>query len=54
MHGRLKHLGRFDTPEEAACVYRAAKYNHVKQELQDYPDTRVVEAVLRKLEQERG
>jgi len=49
INGRLKHLGRFDTPEEAACVYRSAKYNHVKQKLEDYPDERVKSAALRKL-----
>ncbi len=30
MHGNTKHLGLFETPEEAESVYREAKANHIR------------------------
>jgi hypothetical protein len=30
-HGKKKHLGRYDTPEEAFGVYKIAKESHIKE-----------------------
>jgi len=52
INGKNKHLGYFDTPEapeEAHLVYLKAKKQHVYNLMKDYPDQRVKEAVLRKV-----
>ena len=51
INGRLKYLGRFDTPEEAARVYKRAKFAYAELKLEDYPDRRVAEAVLRTIKE---
>ena len=44
-----KHLGYFDTPEEAGSVYCKAKLQYVQDLMKNYPDPRIKEAVLKKV-----
>lgn len=37
-NGSMKHLGVFNTPEEAFCVYKKAKENHIKNTAIKYRD----------------
>lgn len=46
-NGRLKHLGYFNTPEEASEVYKAFKSNHVKEIAEGYKsNTRLYRALI--------
>lgn len=49
--GTLKHLGYFDTPEEAHKTYIRAKQKYVEGKMKNYPDSKVREAVLSKITQ---
>lgn len=46
---KYTNLGYFDTPEEAHQVYLIEKREYVEEKMKDYPDKRVKEAVLRKV-----
>lgn len=45
--GRTKNLGRFDTPEEAAEVYKQAKLAHIAKLASTETDPRLKQALLR-------
>jgi hypothetical protein len=49
VNGKLKHLGRFNTPEEAFQVYRTAKEAQIKvvaEKWKDQLDDRVYHALI--------
>ena len=47
---KQKYLGYFDTLEEASEVYCKAKLQYVQNKMKNYPDQRIKEAVLKKVE----
>jgi hypothetical protein len=42
------YIGLFDTPEEAHQVYKSTKLEYIRELMEDYPDPRIKQAVLRK------
>lgn len=48
--GRERHIGHFDTPEEASTAYQKARRQYVITKMKDYPDPQIKQAVLRKLD----
>lgn len=49
VNGTQRHIGDFDTPEEASIAYQKAKRQYVIDKMKDYPDQRIKQAVLRKV-----
>ena len=50
VYGKRKHLGRFDTPEEAFLAYKQAKEAYIKEvanKWKDQIDIRVYEALMK-------
>jgi len=43
------YIGSFDTPEEAGIAYQKAKRQYVMSKMKDYPNQRIKQAVLRKV-----
>lgn len=46
-YGKLTHLGIFDTPEEAAAVYKTAKLAYIAELASQQTDPRIKQALLR-------
>ena len=45
-----KHLGYFDTPEEAHKIYLKAKREYVQNKMQNYPNTKIKQAILARVQ----
>jgi len=45
-HSKLHNLGYFDTPQEAAAVYRASKSAHITEIANQHPDSRIRAGLL--------
>ena len=51
INGKMKRLGRFETPEEAHQAYLKAKREYVIEKMIDYPDPKVRAAILKRITQ---
>ena len=49
VNGTQRHVGVFDTPEEASIAYQKAKRQYVIDKMKDYPNQQIKQAVLRKV-----
>ncbi len=49
INGTQRHIGYFDTPQEASVAYQKARRQYVTDKMRNYPDQRIKQAVLGKL-----